>query len=50
MEVGLFAAGGEGNDAEGFVEGRVDHWAPLRWVEVGVVGLLGYDWSEMLID
>ena len=49
VEVGVFAAGGEGDDAEGFVEGWVDHWAPPMWVEVRVVGLRGYDLSETLI-
>lgn len=50
MEVGLFAAGGEGNDAEGFVEGWVDHWAPPGCVEVWSAILRGYDLSETLMD
>jgi hypothetical protein len=50
VEVGVFAAGGKGDDAEGFVEGWVDHWAPPRWVEVWVEELRGYDLSETLID
>ena len=49
MKVGLFATGGKGDDAEGFVEGWVDHRAPPGWAEVWVVGLWGYGLSEMLI-
>lgn len=49
MKVGLFAACGKGDDAEGFVEGWVDHWAPPRWVEVQSEKLRGYDLSETLI-
>lgn len=48
MEIGLLAAGGEGDDAEGFVEGWVDHWAPPKWV-VPAKGLRRYEFSETLI-
>lgn len=49
VEVGLFAAGGKGDDAEGFVEGWVDHWAPPKCAEVLRTVLRGYVLSEMLI-
>ena len=47
--VGRCAAGGEGDDAEGFVKGWVDHWAPPYGVGVLSDLLRGYGLSEMLI-
>lgn len=48
VERGLGSAGGEGDDAEGFVLGWVDHWAPPEWVAL-IAGLRRYDFSETLI-
>ena len=47
--VGRCASGGEGDDAEGFVEGWVDHWAPPHWVGVWLVVLRKYRLSETVI-
>ena len=49
MLVGRCAAGGEGDDAEGFVEGWVNHWAPPHGVGVRIAVLSGYRLSETVI-